>query len=128
MASSPARKTAPLPRLGASAIVLLMLLMGLGLPVHGRTHRTSSKRHSIRIVSNRLVASRYSHRLLPQIDPAKDDITDYDDAVLRASAIEALGHRDGAVLAVDPNTGRILTAVNQKLVFSSGFIPCSTIK
>jgi cell division protein FtsI/penicillin-binding protein 2 len=29
---------------------------------------------------------------------------------------------------VDPNTGRILSIVNQKLAFSAGFEPCSTIK
>ncbi len=44
-----------------------------------------------------------------------------------------LGYRrwdwyNGSVVAIDPSTGRILTVVNQKLAFSSGFIPCSTIK
>jgi len=32
------------------------------------------------------------------------------------------------VVAVDPNTGRILTVVNQKIAFGQGYIPCSTIK
>jgi cell division protein FtsI/penicillin-binding protein 2 len=32
------------------------------------------------------------------------------------------------VVAVDPNTGRILTVVNQKTAFGEGYIPCSTIK
>jgi cell division protein FtsI/penicillin-binding protein 2 len=32
------------------------------------------------------------------------------------------------VVAIDPNSGRILTVVNQNLAFASGFIPCSTIK
>ena len=40
----------------------------------------------------------------------------------------ALGRYNGSVVALDPNTGRILSVVNQKLAFSSGFIPCSTIK
>ena len=35
---------------------------------------------------------------------------------------------NGSVLAMDPSTGRILTIVNQKMAFSSGFEPCSTIK
>ena len=128
MASSPGGKRALLSNVTLSTVSLLMLLLGLGLTAQARTHRTSSRRHPVRHVSKRFAASRYSRRLGPEVDPAKDDISEYDDAVLRASAIEALGHRDGAVLAVDPNTGRILTAVNQKLVFSSGFIPCSTIK
>jgi len=32
------------------------------------------------------------------------------------------------VVAVDPNTGRILTMVNQRVALSTGFQPCSTIK
>jgi cell division protein FtsI/penicillin-binding protein 2 len=32
------------------------------------------------------------------------------------------------VVAIDPNSGRILSIVNQKLAFSAGFMPCSTIK
>ena len=32
------------------------------------------------------------------------------------------------MVAVDPNSGRILTVVNQKLAFGDGYIPCSTIK
>jgi cell division protein FtsI/penicillin-binding protein 2 len=32
------------------------------------------------------------------------------------------------VVAIDPGSGRILSIVNQKMAFSDGFIPCSTIK
>lgn len=42
--------------------------------------------------------------------------------------MQALGRYNGSVVAIDPVTGRILSVVNQKLAFSSGFIPCSTIK
>ena len=52
----------------------------------------------------------------------------YDDPVVRAAAVSALGRYNGAVVAVDPNTGRILTVVNQKIAFGDGYIPCSTIK
>jgi penicillin-binding protein 2 len=61
-------------------------------------------------------------------DPTKDDVVEFDDPVVRAAAIEALGHEKGSVLAVDPTSGRILTVVNQKMAFSAGFEPCSTIK
>jgi len=61
-------------------------------------------------------------------NPTKDDIADFDDPIVRQIAIDALGNSNGSVLAVDPSNGRILTAVNQKMVFSSGFEPCSTIK
>jgi penicillin-binding protein 2 len=61
-------------------------------------------------------------------DPTKDDKAEFDDPVIRQVAVDALGHANGSVLAMDPSTGRILTIVNQKMAFSSGFEPCSTIK
>jgi penicillin-binding protein 2 len=61
-------------------------------------------------------------------DPTRDDSSAYDDPIVRQIAVDALGHTNGSVLAMDPTTGRILTIVNQKLAFSSGFEPCSTIK
>ena len=61
-------------------------------------------------------------------DPTKGDDATYDDPVIRQIAVNALGHANGSVLAMDPTTGRILTIVNQKMAFSSGFEPCSTIK
>jgi penicillin-binding protein 2 len=56
------------------------------------------------------------------------DIGTFDDPIVRAAAVEGLGRFNGAVVAVDPNTGRILTIVNQKIAFGDGYIPCSTIK
>ena len=35
---------------------------------------------------------------------------------------------NGSVVVADPNTGRVLTIVNQKLAFQPGYTPCSTIK
>jgi cell division protein FtsI/penicillin-binding protein 2 len=61
-------------------------------------------------------------------DPGKGDSSAYDDPVVRQIAADALGHANGSVVAMDPTTGRILTIVNQKMAFSSGFEPCSTIK
>lgn len=51
-----------------------------------------------------------------------------EDQSIREAAVAALGNLNGSIVVVDPNTGRILTMVNQKLALSSGFIPCSTIK
>lgn len=65
---------------------------------------------------------------LSVVDPTKGDVAEFDDRVVRQSAVQALGRRDGSVVAVDPNSGRILSIVNQKLAFSEGFEPCSTIK
>jgi penicillin-binding protein 2 len=61
-------------------------------------------------------------------DSTKADDGTYDDPIVRAAAVAALGRYNGAVVAVDPNTGRILTVVNQKIAFGDGYIPCSTIK
>jgi cell division protein FtsI/penicillin-binding protein 2 len=75
--------------------------------------------------------SRSRHRYVrPEkgVDPTIGDIATNDDPIVRAAAIDALGRYNGSVVAVDPNTGRILTVVNQKLAYSDGAIPCSTIK
>jgi penicillin-binding protein 2 len=61
-------------------------------------------------------------------DPGAGDDTQFDDPVVRQAALDALGRQNGSVVAVDPSDGRILSIVNQKLAYSSGFEPCSTIK
>ncbi|HVH50225.1 MAG TPA: penicillin-binding transpeptidase domain-containing protein [Candidatus Bathyarchaeia archaeon] len=73
-------------------------------------------------------ASRHHYVREKGVDPTLGDIAANDDPIVRAAAIEALGRYNGSVVAVDPNTGRILTVVNQKLAYSDGAIPCSTIK
>jgi len=64
----------------------------------------------------------------PPVDPTLGDNVDGDDLTIRRAAVAALGSMAGSVVVVDPSNGRILTIVNQKLAFKSGFIPCSTIK
>ncbi|MGA2588595.1 MAG: penicillin-binding transpeptidase domain-containing protein [Bryobacteraceae bacterium] len=61
-------------------------------------------------------------------DSTVGDNVDGEDLEVRRAAVEALGPYNGSVVVADPNTGRILTIVNQKLALSSGFQPCSTIK
>lgn len=61
-------------------------------------------------------------------DPGAGDETQFDDPVVRQAALDALGRQNGSVVAVDPSNGRILSIVNQKLAYSAGFEPCSTIK
>ena len=56
------------------------------------------------------------------------DVATFEDPIVRQAAIQGLGRYNGSVVAIDPNSGRILSIVNQKLAFSGGFIPCSTIK
>ncbi len=56
------------------------------------------------------------------------DITAGEDPIVRAAAVEALGNMNGTIVAMDPDSGRILAMVNQKLALSAGAQPCSTIK
>jgi len=76
----------------------------------------------------RASVSRYRFGVPTFADSSRDDVAPFDDEVVRQAAIDGLGRYNGSVVAIDPNSGRILTIVNQKLAFSSGFIPCSTIK
>jgi penicillin-binding protein 2 len=61
-------------------------------------------------------------------DSTRGDRVEGEDAVVRKAALDALGRYNGSVVVVDTSTGRVLTIVNQKLAFQSGFIPCSTVK
>jgi cell division protein FtsI/penicillin-binding protein 2 len=57
-----------------------------------------------------------------------DDVTGGEDPIVRAAAIDALGNMNGTVVAIDPESGRVLAMVNQKLALSQGAQPCSTFK
>lgn len=61
-------------------------------------------------------------------DPTEGDDATGEDLLVRTAAVEALGTLNGSVVVADPQTGRVLTIVNQKLAFRPGFTPCSTIK
>ncbi len=61
-------------------------------------------------------------------DSTEGDFIDGDDLAVRRAAVEALGPLNGTVVVTDPATGRILTIVNQKLAYQSGYQPCSTVK
>ena len=84
-------------------------------------------------ISKRVRRGRASARHSPWAAPTYADSTtgdrvDGEDLTVRRAAVEALGPYNGTVLAVDANTGRILTLVNQKLALTGGFQPCSTVK
>src|SRR2546430_6761184 len=71
------------------------------------------------------------HRYVPRekaVDPTLGDIPILADPIVRAAAVDALGKYNGSVVAVEPTRGRILAVVNQKMAYSAGAIPCSTIK
>ncbi len=88
--------------------------------VHGR--RRTVARHA---VYERFTVSSFASDLsmLTQGDQTAGEVPEVRDA-----ALQALGNMNGTALAIDPNTGRILAMVNQKLALSHGAEPCSTIK
>lgn len=61
-------------------------------------------------------------------DSTTGDITDGEDPVIRKAAIDAIGPYNGAIVVADPETGRILSIVNQKLALKGAYQPCSTVK
>jgi membrane carboxypeptidase/penicillin-binding protein len=96
--------------------------------------RHSSKTASVRNRTVRVGAPR-RHRYYERFnassfanDQVEGDITGGEDSIVRAAAVEALGDMNGTVVAIDPDNGRILAMVNQKLALSAGGQPCSTIK
>lgn len=61
-------------------------------------------------------------------DSTAADFIDGEDLTVRRAAAEALGPYNGSIVVSDPQTGRILTMINQKLALTGAFQPCSTIK
>ncbi len=61
-------------------------------------------------------------------DSTEGDFIDGEDLAVRRAAVDALGPLNGTVVVTNPETGRVLTIVNQKLALQSGYQPCSTVK
>ncbi len=62
------------------------------------------------------------------VDNILGDNPDGEDLEVRRAAINALGSHAGTVVVLEPQTGRILTIVNQDWAIRKSFKPCSTIK
>ncbi len=94
-----------------------------------RHHRSVTNVHYRRVYSRR--RHRYYERFTGNsfaTDQTEGDVTDGEDPTVRQAAIDALGDMNGTVVVINPNNGRILAMVNQKLALASGAEPCSTIK
>jgi len=95
---------------------------GVALSVTPATQRaTKTRRKSVRV-------SRGPWRTPNFADSTDGDNVDGENLVVRRAAVDALGPLNGTVVVTEPNSGRILSIVNQKLAFQDGFEPCSTIK
>jgi penicillin-binding protein 2 len=122
-------------RLGWLAAAILFILWPAGMPGARALDQPGGVRAASSTTRHRYHARHRSRRyrrarwtVPTYIDPTAGDNAQFDDPLVRQAAVEALGNRNGSVVAVDPNTGRILSVVNQELAFSSGFEPCSTFK
>ncbi len=62
-----------------------------------------------------------------QANIANDD-TEGEDLEVRRAAVSALGNHAGTVVVMEPQTGKILSIVNQDWAIRRSFKPCSTIK
>ena len=103
---------------------------------HPRRVATKSRRRRVSryqwINGHRVRRNRYYERFtaasFTESDLTTADLTAGEDPIVRQAAINALGNMVGSVVAVDPNTGRILAMVNQDMALAEGAEPCSTIK
>ncbi len=62
------------------------------------------------------------------VDNILGDNLEGEDMDVRRAAISALGSHAGTVVVLEPQTGKILSIVNQKWAIRQSFKPCSTIK
>ncbi len=92
----------------------------VGASVTSISYTVPSKRHHY--YGEHFSASSFAN------DQVEGDITAGEDPVVRAAAVEALGGMNGTIVAIDPDSGRILAMVNQRLALSAGAQPCSTTK
>ena len=111
-----------------------ILPRGLAAPIPPSTLRTTTRRTTtrrrVRHTRRRHIRHYWSPWSVSSYDdnPGAEDNTEGEDLAVRQAALQALGRWNGSIVVVDPNDGRILTIVNQKLAFSGAFRPCSTFK
>ena len=94
-------------------------------------HRSTSR--SLRVTYLRRRGRRQRVFFNPWTEPTYADSTlgdnvDGEDLVIRKAAMDALGPYNGTVVVTNPDTGRILSIVNQKLATKGAYQPCSTVK
>ncbi len=115
-----------MPSLPKKTVVLLLIALLVPFVPAWAGKRTSFSKSAVAAKAKKKRRARW---VVPTYaNPTEGDIAEGDDPRVRRVAMEALGRWNGSVVVVDPNTGRILTVVNQKLAFDSGFQPCSTVK
>lgn len=90
-------------------------------------HRATLRRTSLHVRHHRYY-ERFTASSFATPEEYAADLTAGEDPIVRQAAINALGDMNGTVVVINPDNGRILAMVNQKLALSPGAEPCSTIK
>jgi penicillin-binding protein 2 len=113
-------KTAAMPRVIAKA----------GVKHTAATTQAAATNQAIvaRMTAGKKLPSRGVWKSPNYADSLEGDNVDGEDLLVRRAAVDALGPLNGSIVVTDANTGRVLTIVNQKLAFKSGYQPCSTVK
>ena len=108
----------PLCALCVSAVSLLV--------VSARSLFNSRRTQAFALLSASILTSLSGSapRRLAQPSASENEI----DAALQQAATEALGQREGAIIVMDPQTGRVRAVVNPKVAFSEAVMPGSTMK
>jgi len=125
-------------RLGLSrfGVVLLALLLGaaslFALSPQKKKRKPVLKGIALSIprsaTAKRKPILRGPWRVPTYADSTEGDRIDGEDLTVRRAAVSALAGLNGTIVVAQPDTGRILSIVNQKLAFRDGFQPCSTVK
>ncbi|HEX8685339.1 MAG TPA: penicillin-binding transpeptidase domain-containing protein, partial [Pyrinomonadaceae bacterium] len=126
----------PSPRRLSPLLVGLFLIVGtLTTVVCARA--VIPKKHAVKPTPRSLVADADAEKSAGNaagsqnpgstLTAAGDDVEGEDPEVRRV-AVEALGGRDGAVVVMDPRTGRVYAVVNQEWALRRGWVPASTMK
>ena len=108
----------PLCDLCVSAVSLLVASV--------RPHLNSRRAQAFVLLSASIITSLSGstpRRLNPPV-ASENEI----DAALQQAATAALGQREGAIIVMDPQTGRVRAVVNPKVAFSEAVMPGSTMK
>jgi penicillin-binding protein 2 len=114
-AKHPTKKTAKSSKKAAVRKVPVIVAKAIAAPVKKAVKKT------VAVARGRWSAPNYA-------PSTEGDFIEGDDLVARNAAVGALGRLNGSVVVANADSGRILTVVNQKLAYQSGYQPCSTIK
>jgi beta-lactamase regulating signal transducer with metallopeptidase domain len=126
----------PSPRHLSPLLVGLFLIVGTVTSVVC-ARAVIPKKHAVKPTPRSLAANAEAEKSAGNVAGSQDpgsthtaagDDTEGEDPEVRRVAVEALGGRDGAVVVMDPRTGRVYAVVNQEWALRRGWIPASTMK